>query len=354
MGYCCLDIKKINNMGQMNNAYRHNYRMKFVENAIPELEQLNQELVSLNGKTYEEAFRERTESLGYGIDKKYRKGGVYAYEILLTFSREDRDRIDLEKWKKDNIEWLRENFNLAPEKYGDNVLSVVYHGDEVGNVHCHAFVLPIDERGKLNATKYTGSPQKMAELQTSYAQKMKEHDLKRGIEGSIANHKKLRQFYTELNQATDYKLPEYTEKDTPETYRQKIDDMMKNILASHFRELQLKEREIIEAKSIPYQETVHYKREIVKMHKEITQLERKIKSMEKDKEEFEHEFGTINEIKPKLKMLNYLTEALKNEPDINKANRIAEELNELVRRQKYLEKQEREKEKQRKKTLFEK
>ena len=77
--------------------------------------------------------------LGYGTSKKIRSNAVLGFEVVTTFSREDADHMDCNKWKENNTKWLTETFNIDPEKYGNNVLSVVYHGDEPGNVHCHAF-----------------------------------------------------------------------------------------------------------------------------------------------------------------------------------------------------------------------
>ena len=293
MGYCFMHIDTIKTYSAMNNKFRHNYRMKFVENAIPELEQENEELVSLNGKTYEEAFREKATALGYGINKSLRKNGVMAFEVLTSFSREDRAKIDIEQWKKDNVEWLRKAFNANPEKYGDNVLSVVYHADEVGNIHCHAFVVPVDNMGKINASYYKADRTSLYELQNSYADKMKVHGLKRGIEGSIANHENIKRFYTELNQAVDVKIPEYTKEDTLETYKTKIDDFTKTLQASHLRELKAKDREIVVAKSIPKQETTILRRDKAKIGRKLDALEREIGDLER-------EFGPMKNIKSML------------------------------------------------------
>lgn len=342
-----MHIDTIKTYSAMNNKFRHNYRMKFVENAIPELEQENEELVSLNGKTYEEAFREKATALGYGINKSLRKNGVMAFEVLTSFSREDRTKIDIEQWKKDNVEWLRKAFNANPEKYGDNVLSVVYHADEVGNIHCHAFVVPVDNMGKINASYYKADRTSLYELQNSYADKMKVHGLKRGIEGSIANHEDIKRFYTELNQAVDVKIPEYTKEDTLETYKAKIDDFTKTLQASHLRELKAKDREIIVAKSIPKQETTILRRDKAKIGRKLDALEREIGDLER-------EFGPMKNIKSMLRTTSLLNDALKNYPDTDRTAAIIAEINQLIEWEREERRKEEEREKNRTKTPYEK
>ena len=146
MGYCFITTQKITDSATLVRKYEHNYRTENVPNAIPELKNNNQELVPLldrngNATTYLDAFKERKNSLEYYKDHKMRKDQVKAIEVLTTFSPKDQERIDIEQWKKDNVQWLKDTFDRNTEKYGSNVISVVFHGDECGNVHCHALVI---------------------------------------------------------------------------------------------------------------------------------------------------------------------------------------------------------------------
>ena len=228
MGYCFMTLEKIKNFNQMAGKYSHNYRKIDVLNADPDKAHLNEELISLEGKTYKEAFEERLKGLGYGTDKKIRSNAVYAFEVVTTFSREDKEHVDLEKWKKDNVAWLKKEFNANPD-YGENVLSVVYHGDEAGNVHCHAIVVPIDDKGNLNARYYVRSRQKMIELQDSYGKLMKsEHNLNRGIKNSKARHQDIKRYYTSLNATLQRDLPKPKENEKLEDYQQRIQELYKD------------------------------------------------------------------------------------------------------------------------------
>ena len=155
MGYCFMTIEKVKDKGTLARKYQHNYRTGKVPNADPTLLHRNEELVKLGGKTYVEKFDEIITRLKEQ-NPKIRKNAVLALEIVTTFSREDIETVDVEKWKSDQVKWLRENFNPNPEEFGDNVVSVMFHGDEAGNVHCHSVIIPIDDKGKLEDIEVRG------------------------------------------------------------------------------------------------------------------------------------------------------------------------------------------------------
>lgn len=47
-------------------------------------------------------------------------------DVLVSFSREDIGKVDLEKWKQENVRWLQETFNRDSARNGENVISVVF------------------------------------------------------------------------------------------------------------------------------------------------------------------------------------------------------------------------------------
>lgn len=93
--------------------------------------------------------------MDYYKDHKIRHDQVYAMEVVSTFSREED--INIEAWKKKNVEWLQKTFNQAGDGR-NNIASVVFHADETGNVPCHAIVVPIAPRGRLNTKHYDMIP----------------------------------------------------------------------------------------------------------------------------------------------------------------------------------------------------
>lgn len=332
MGYCFMTLEKIKNMNQMNGKYKHNLREIEVLNADPDKKHLNEELVSLNGKTYKEAFEERTKALGYGQDKKIRKNAVYGFEIVTTFSKDDAQKMDLEAWKKNNVEWLRKSFNARPDLYGDNVLSVVYHADEPGNVHCHAFVIPIDDKGNLNSRYYVYSRQKMIELQNSYAEVMKkEHNLKRGLKGSKATHQNIKKYYASLNQAIENSLPSPTKGETPEEYYKKANEIYKTLSVQNLALVNQNKRLKIELDTIEKNMAAEMKRDFFdKYQDEFDRLR-----------DIEREYGSLPEIKEKCENYDSLIQGI---ADIKDNDDIVDAFTSLIENGRVI----REKEKQQK------
>ena len=123
-----------------------------------------------------------------------RKNSVATLEFLLTASPEFFDDIDPKKydaWIKANCNWLARTFGK------NNIASIVLHRDEK-TPHLVAYITPIKD-GKLNASHWIGKLKQYTEMQTSYAKAMKKFGLKRGQEKSKATHKKVQQFYADIN-----------------------------------------------------------------------------------------------------------------------------------------------------------
>ena len=247
MGYCFMSINKVKDFRTMEMKYQHNYRVKEVPNAISELKGENKELVELqdaagNRIDYKTAFRDRIKNLEYYRHHRLRSDAVLGLEVVTTLSRDDLPSTDLEKWQEDNVKWLKETFNQAPEKYGENVMSVIYHGDEVGSVHCHAFIIPVNKEGRLSAHSYFGGRASLSKLQDSYAKAMSTHNLERGVKGSSAKHADIKKFYTKLNEKMDVPLPERGE--SPEKYRKRILELVQKERAGMLRDYMEKSRKM--------------------------------------------------------------------------------------------------------------
>ena len=326
MGYSFMRFEKIKSLKGLSQAYKHNYRTMDVPNADKNLQNENEELVSLNGKTYEEAFKEKISSLEYYQNHNIRKNAVYALEVVTSFSREDLAIVDVDQWKKDNVHWLRATFNADMENYGDNVVSVMYHGDEAGNVHCHTLVIPIDKNGKLNADYYIGGKQKLIELQDSYGKVMDmNHTLKRGLRSVRAKHEDIKHFYAEINSSfyEKDKLPPIEKEETLDTYRKKIESYVKDLKGSHLREIKKMERENLKA-----DHKADMKNQQLK--EEVTELKKQVRHYEKERNELEREFGSMKLIKQKLDATESLNYALNNYIDDDYTKQMIEENNRMI------------------------
>ena len=289
MGYCFMRIEKVKDKGSLNVKYNHNYRKEMILNVDSSRTKNNVELVPLKeGQTYVDAWNDKINSLEYYKEgHKIRSTQVLAFEILTTLSKEDADRVDLEQWKKDNLEWMRETFDKNADKYGSNILSMVSHEDE-SCIHIHTIVVPINERGRLSAYDYTGGKQKMRALQDTYAEKMKVHGLKRGIKGSRAPHQDLKRFYSSLNEKFEEKLPEPEKYETVHEYKERVQENYYTplVLKSFAQERKI-ERLQIEKDSLENQYNIknwEYERECERKFKEeFDKKAERLKKMLKNK-----------------------------------------------------------------------
>lgn len=237
MGYAFMHIDKIKTTGNMVSKFNHNYRKEQIDNVIPGMEHLNEELIPLpagpdgSKMDYAEAFRDRMNSLSYYSDHRIKSNQVLGYEVLLTYSRDES--VDVEEWKTRCVDWLHKTFDHAGDGRS-NVLSAVFHGDETGNVHIHAFIVPIDERGRLNATRYTNGSRQMSLLNDSYADAVKDLGLERGLAGSSAQHKTIRKMYADLNHAKN-SVPDPLPGESAADYKKRIIEQAETLYIAGMR-----------------------------------------------------------------------------------------------------------------------
>lgn len=206
--YCVMRINKFTAVKAMDAAYRHVYREEMPLNADPSLSHNNiHDVHEVDGAgtqlTYNESFSKRISQLDYYKNHNIRKNAVRGFDVLLSYSKNAEGTFDRQAWIKRNAEWLNKNFSKAPDGRS-NVISVVYHEDEQ-SFHGHAFIIPIDERGRLNSRRFINGT--LGQLQSSYAEAMKEFGLERGIEGSTADHQTMSKLYAKANKAATLSKP---------------------------------------------------------------------------------------------------------------------------------------------------
>ena len=139
-------------------------------------------------KNFRQILKEKTEG------QKIRKNAVMAIETVMTFSPGAVKPEDIREWAAASISWLGSEFGGR-----QNIVDAVLHLDEK-TPHIHAFIIPIDEKGKLNAREFLGGTKdRLSRLQTSYAKDMERFGLDRGICKTItkAQHKASQKFHAE-------------------------------------------------------------------------------------------------------------------------------------------------------------
>lgn len=128
--------------------------------------------------------------------EKVRKNAVHALEYVITASPEKMQQMG----KTDSENYLRDAHAWLAEKHGaENILSAVIHNDET-TPHLQVLVIPIDERGKLNARALVGGKAQLSAMQTDFAKRVgAKYEMDRGIERSKAQHHDIKSYYSRVN-----------------------------------------------------------------------------------------------------------------------------------------------------------
>lgn len=243
MGFVVLHIQKPKGNDARTSA--HIERTINPANADQTRTHLNETLID-----YPDGVENRTQAIQHrienaGIARKIRDDQVRALQVMLSGTHEDMLRIQsagkLDRWCKDNIEWLQDTFGK------ENVVSAVLHLDEK-TPHIHATVVPIvtGERRKAEAEKNNGKKKyrkkvkdtvrlcaddvmtrdNLKRFQDTYAEKMQKYELVRGIKGSDARHISTPQYYRDLYQQNEELKEdiEYLQDQKQEVY-EKVRDM---------------------------------------------------------------------------------------------------------------------------------
>jgi hypothetical protein len=185
-------------------------------------------------------------------DQTIRKNAVLAVEFLLTASPEYFRPVDpsragyyeqqrLEDFQHQASEWLL-------NRYGDRIIRAELHLDE-STPHIHAYMVPLDEKGKLNCRALLGgSRYRLSELQDDFALAMKPLGLERGIKGSRAKHTEVRKYYAAINQQPDASLDVQTMQQLVADRQRAINDsaQMEQTALALSRELQRSQQRILE------------------------------------------------------------------------------------------------------------
>ncbi|MDY6901187.1 MAG: MobV family relaxase [Cyanobacteriota bacterium] len=241
MAFSICRIQKIKSWGALARSETHTTREVYTPNANLQIKNLevvgdydNLDLVS-----------KVKNKIG---SQKYRSDAVLAVEMLLSASAEyfrpnaiyeggSYDKKRLDDFLDAVVKWL-------DNSWGDRIVKAQLHLDEM-TPHIHAYLVPLDERGKLNCKALFGTRAKMHQLQDSFANAVEHLGIVRGVKGSVATYTKVKKYYSAVNQDSQLidlepSLPQPQPQESTETYKQRIIE----VLSPQFELInhQLKER----------------------------------------------------------------------------------------------------------------
>lgn len=307
---------KIKSLMSIINLEKHCSREKMPWNADPERTKHNQTLIK-DTLTLSERFQEMTK------EQKIRKNAVLGIEVMMTYTpgaiTENRT---LNKWVETNRQWLFQEFGE------ENILRLWLHQDE-STPHLHAFVIPLDKKGKLNCRYYLGGSDKLSSLQDRYSKAMEPYNLQRGIKGSKAHHKTVKEFYRAIEKVEQQDLPKYIQeiekgilgtekiiKEPIERYYQRANIVFKQ---QNFQLIGLYEK-LRKEKEYNYTKNIETKRESIKEKHKLKELRQKAIKAE--------------QYKAKAEAWDRLNKGLNNLLDQNHAKNLKNELQGILDSQK--------------------
>lgn len=189
-----LRFKKIKTFEHLNLSNAHINRYLDTPNSNPDINNIH----IFGSKNLVKTVKDRLKKKGINP----RKNSVLSVEALLTLSPEyfceDEDQKKVTEFTKAAVTFLKENF-------GNNVISVDLHLDE-SNPHIHAHIIPLTDDGRLSARDMFNKIT-LKSFQKSYCEVMTKTLSKTFTykEGSKAQHKDIKEFYTEINEQKKYK-----------------------------------------------------------------------------------------------------------------------------------------------------
>ena len=189
MSFAIYRTAKLKSLGEIGGSLSHTYRTRPTPNADENKLHLNKHMFN----TYNQCFH----VLKNAIPEKRRSNAVLCIEHLITASP------DWSGWGTEKEEeFFKKSLEFLNKKYGkENVIAGSIHRDET-TPHLIVYVVPLDEKGGLNAKKWLGGRSKLSQTQTEFANEVKDLGLKRGLENSKARHKTIKQFYAEIEKPT--------------------------------------------------------------------------------------------------------------------------------------------------------
>ena len=213
--FCILRTAKLTAIGNIKSSASHNFRERRTDNADPKRTPENMTTGAQNAQAVVDGVRERLKTV-----PTIRKNGVLAIEYFFGASPEffkDKNNDEINKYFDKCQEWLS-------QKHGaENVIAFTRQFDET-SPHVCAYVVPIDDKGKLNASHFLDGRVKLSAMQTDFAENCgKPFNLERGIEGSTAKHTTVKQYYRHIQSQSVEPKTQLPRVDEP-TFLQKIVD----------------------------------------------------------------------------------------------------------------------------------
>ena len=262
--FAILRTAKLKSFGNVGGSLSHTYRTRETTNADPHRADTNEHSHSSPAEVMQ-ALRDR-------LPDKYRKDAVIGLEYFVGASPQwfdGKTREQQDTYFQESIEWLKQRHGK------ENVVGWSIHRDET-SPHLVAYVVPMSDRGTLNAKQWTGGAAALSKMQTDFAKNVgARNDLERGIEGSKAHHQTIKGFYAQIGQAGQQIIV------SPAMTEPKV--LKKNLFSTEYESPETVAQRVTGAVQKAYTPTIEQAKLAVSESRRADEMTRTARSLERDK-----------------------------------------------------------------------
>jgi hypothetical protein len=262
--FAILRTAKLKSFGNVGGSLSHTYRTRETTNADPDRAATNEHSHNSPAEVMQ-ALRDR-------LPEKYRKDAVIGLEYFVGASPQWFDG----KTREQQDAYFRESIDWLEKRHGkENVIGWSIHRDET-SPHLVAYVVPISDRGTLNAKQWTGGAAALSKMQTDFAKNVgARNDLERGIEGSKAHHQTIKGFYAQIGQAGQQIIV------SPAMTEPKV--LKKNLFSTEYESPETVAQRVTGAVQRAYTPTIEQAKLAVSEGRRADEMTRTARSLERDK-----------------------------------------------------------------------
>jgi hypothetical protein len=264
--FAILRTAKLKSFGNVGGSLSHTYRTRETENADPNRSEENEHSHNSPGEVMQ-ALRDR-------LPEKRRKDAVIGLEYFVGASPEwfeGKTRDHQNAYLLGALDWLQKRHGK------ENVVGWSIHRDET-SPHLVAYVVPMTDRGTLNAKQWTGGAAVLSKMQTDFARDVgARNGLQRGIEGSKAHHQTIKSFYAQIDQPSQHVSI------SPETTQPKV--LKKGFITNEYESPAMVAQRVTAAVQKAYSPAVENAKLAASERRRADEMARTAKSLECEKKE---------------------------------------------------------------------
>lgn len=285
--FAILRTAKLKTIGNVASSLAHTYRTRETSNADPDRSHHNEHSHASPGEVVQ-ALKDR-------LPEKRRKDAVLGLEFFIGGSPEwfqAKDRRQQDAYFRDAVAWLEKRHGK------DNLVGWSIHRDE-STPHLVAYVVPLDDKGKLNARQWTGGAAALSRMQTEFSREVStQHGLERGIKGSKARHQTIKNFYAQIEQPSQHVTI------SPQTIEARV--LKKGLFTSTYERPEMVAQRLTKAVQEVYAPSVEAAKVIASERRRAVSMSQTVETLNREKKSLQEQLdGLTRRLAPVMELATF-------------------------------------------------